>query len=101
MQNGEGDTALHLSCFRGNERLAHLLLEGGCPCNAQNHKGDTALHVAMNMVSKPHPQGSESMVELLAHYGADMSIKNISGETPMEKALTSDAQRVADRLRKM
>ena len=41
------------------------------------------------------------MVELLAHYGADMSIKNISGETPMEKALTSDAQRVADRLRKM
>lgn len=44
-----GETALHLSAVRGDERVCQTLLDGGCPPEAVTREGKTALHLAAGM----------------------------------------------------
>ncbi|CAM9154846.1 unnamed protein product [Pylaiella littoralis] len=44
-----GETALHLSAVRGDERMCQTLLDGGCPPEAVTREGKTALHLAAGM----------------------------------------------------
>ena len=64
------------------EREAQVLeavataIELGADVNATNQAGDTALHTAAN-------QGFNSIVQLLADRGAELSVKNKRGLTPL------------------
>src|SRR4029453_15774526 len=53
-----------------------IALDGGSDVNAVNKAGDTALHSAASM-------GYDSVVELLADRGANLSVKNKRGQTPL------------------
>lgn len=44
-----GETALHLSAVRGDERMCQTLIEGGCSPEAVTREGKTALHLAAGM----------------------------------------------------
>ena len=59
---------------------ARLVLEAGTDINAVEHFGQTALHGAAF-------RGWNTMVLLLVEFGADLSIKDIDGFTPLDTAL--------------
>ena len=59
---------------------ARLILEAGAEINAVEHFGQSALHGAAF-------RGWNDMVLLLVDYGADLSIKDIDGFTPLDAAL--------------
>ncbi|CAN0103544.1 unnamed protein product, partial [Hapterophycus canaliculatus] len=42
----KGETALHLSALRGDERVCQTLIDGGCTPEAVTREGKTALHLA-------------------------------------------------------
>jgi len=66
--NSEGNTPLHLACFKRNARIVESLLAKGAYVNSQNSKkGDTPLHVAFN-------SGSDEIVEILILNGAKQDI---------------------------
>ncbi|CAM9181388.1 unnamed protein product [Ectocarpus sp. 12 AP-2014] len=45
-RTAKGETALHLSALRGDERVCQTLIDGGCPPEAVTREGKTALHLA-------------------------------------------------------
>ena len=75
-----GVTPLMAACYSGHTSITKLLLgRRGCHVNAVDNGGDTALHKAC------WDGSTECVKELLAH-GADTSIKNKDGETPLDIA---------------
>ncbi|NPA22063.1 MAG: ankyrin repeat domain-containing protein [Candidatus Micrarchaeota archaeon] len=73
-----GFTPFHLLAKRGSTGALALLLETtNQNINAQDHKGNTALHYAVNRVKK---------VMLLLEHGADPLIVNQDGDTFLHKA---------------
>ena len=86
-RNAEGNTCLYeiLRCDDDEyqqqyiDTMTSLLLEKGATVDALNAKGQTALHLAgMN----EHPGAAE----LLLAAGADVSMKDINGNTPLKLA---------------
>jgi hypothetical protein len=77
--DGYGNTLLVLAAQTNCAALAVELLERGANINAQNWRGQTALHFAMSF-------GVDwaGMTDLLLARGADPSIKNDWGMTPQE-----------------
>ncbi|KAJ5078556.1 ankyrin repeat domain-containing protein [Anaeramoeba ignava] len=76
----ENETILHkvLRNYPGpNKEIVIILLEAGANPNLQN-KGFTGLHI---IVSSYY---NEDIFRLLLKYGADISIKNNKGETPLD-----------------
>merc|ERR1712051_208691 len=75
------ETLLHGYTAAGKVRLLTALLEvGACDVNAQRAKdGCTALHIAMF-------RGQEGSAATLRMHGADSTIRNKWGETPVEAA---------------
>ena len=59
-------------------------IELGADVNAANQAGDTALHTAAN-------QGFNSIVQLLADRGAELSVKNKRGLTPLGALMAGGA----------
>ena len=57
-----------------------LLLSAGAEVNAKNEQGETPLHLASRL-------GIERAVELLLEYGADITIRDKSGNTAIDNAL--------------
>lgn len=51
-RTAKGETALHLSAVRGDERVCQTLVDGGCPPAAVTLEGKTALHLAAEMGEK-------------------------------------------------
>ena len=47
-QNKEGDTPLHIACYRKSLHIIKLLLEGKCSTNIPNKKGETAQDIPLN-----------------------------------------------------
>ncbi len=74
-------TPLMRAAARGNRELAELYLGLGADVNARDGRGNTALHVAR----------SESMVDLLKNNGAEPSLLNNRGETPLFEIMHSAA----------
>jgi len=62
--------------------MIRLLLEKGADVNAQNLKGNTALHIATR-------QGKTDMTHLLITSGAKVNLANKDGETPLYHAALS------------
>eukprot|EP00752_Nemacystus_decipiens_P001312 g1302.t1 len=52
-RTAKGETALHLSAIRGDERMCETLINGGCSAEAVTLEGKTALHLAAEMGHLP------------------------------------------------
>ena len=65
--------------------MVSLLVEAGVNVNAVDSDGYTALHIAA--------LGSADCVEVLLAAGADIDVRDNSGRTPFDNALSSDERR--------
>ncbi|XP_029824420.2 osteoclast-stimulating factor 1 [Ixodes scapularis] len=82
-----GCTALHWACHAGHVECARILLSvPGVHIDAQNKLGDTALHSSAW-------KGHADITRMLLASGADKTLKNGEGRTPLE--LTTDPETVA------
>jgi len=79
-RSSSGATALHMAMLQRNPALIKLLLDYGFDPNAKDTKdGYTPLHMAVG-------SNNAEAVKLLLQYRADKNIKNLAGQTPLEKA---------------
>ena len=78
MEDGHGNTALHIAVQNGHIELVNLCCEVyGANVNHQNHEGQTALHFA-------HFYGHDDIFQFLKMKEADDTVKNMSGKTCYE-----------------
>eukprot|EP00047_Mylnosiga_fluctuans_P023573 m.141278 g.141278 ORF g.141278 m.141278 type:complete len:1270 (+) comp9634_c0_seq3:96-3905(+) len=77
----DGNTPLHVCCRGNNERVVKSLLFWHTPpdLNLTNARGDTPLHLASQ-------HGFGAIVVQLLNYHADVTIRNIRGQTPVQAA---------------
>ena len=68
IQDTDGDTALHYSCFGNQPEIAELLIQNNANINSVNNNGCSALHVAVN---KLHI----TCVKVLLKYKCDCNIQ--------------------------
>ncbi|KAK9877648.1 hypothetical protein WA026_019318 [Henosepilachna vigintioctopunctata] len=82
--DGDGYSPLHNLASQIETKktkiFARLLVEYKANVNSQNNYKDTPLHIAIY-------EGKESLVEVLLESGASIDIPDVSGRTPMDKAL--------------
>ncbi|XP_054264127.1 putative ankyrin repeat protein RF_0381 [Macrosteles quadrilineatus] len=79
----KGDTPLIVAAKTENLNAVDLLISEGADLNAQNNKGQTALHVAVLKSSR--------LVLKLACKGADVNIKSHQGKTPLDTVLRQNS----------
>ena len=81
-------TALLLAAVYGHKATVEGLLNRGANIEAKTPSGDTILTSACCVIEK-HPNKSElvSTIELLCSKGADVSVKNNKGESPVDYAI--------------
>ena len=72
-----GGTPLMLACSAGRRRLTKLLVRAGCPLDAQNQRGQTALHLAVGF-------GHAALADYLVACGADRQRVNAYGLGPFD-----------------
>lgn len=121
MKNNLGETPLHQSSDAFNPKLAELLIEFGANINATQNDGDTPLHyaafknnakVAEALISKHANIDAQNAVfgrtplhyainfdnievaKVLLRNGASHTIRDISGQTPLGLAGSSDIKKV-------
>ena len=83
-QQSDGNTSLHLACFKGDIALVELLIKYGADSNMQNTvAGRTPLHVAVDGYH-------ESIVEILVKAGASIDIQDHFEKTPLDYAETKE-----------
>ena len=99
-QNGAGDTPFHtlvaicrwkFSIRERCEAAIQLLLEHGVNVNAQNKVGDTPLHIVArcDYSVENNAEWRIQLIRWLIDAGADLSVKNISDETPRTHGILS------------
>ncbi|XP_078041503.1 uncharacterized protein LOC144472369 [Augochlora pura] len=113
-EGGGGLTALHiltrqLAHAQGSKNLHHnfeaalktldLLARAG-PVNAKDHQGRSALHIlaSSTIFDNNHRTEIESLIGILLAAGADPSLKNDRGETPLHECLECGALNTAQLL---
>ncbi|CAO3689062.1 unnamed protein product [Umbelopsis vinacea] len=80
LRNHSAQSMLHLACMLGFTKLTQALLDLGCPANALDRNGYTALHYASWL-------GHSAVVRLLLdHSDANPNVTNSSGLTPLDLA---------------
>ncbi|MCG2589978.1 ankyrin repeat domain-containing protein [Rhodohalobacter sulfatireducens] len=67
----------------------HKFIEDGADINAQNNKGNTALHYAIS-------EGNEEMVKSLIKLGANVNEMNAHYNTPLTIAIINERNQVVD-----
>lgn len=79
---------LHVMCYKGNKTIIELLLKYGYDVNKiENKHGDTPLHALLSTNDAlvcASPQLQKDIGYLLLDYGADKTIKNNNGHTPLD-----------------
>lgn len=87
--DNSGATPLIWSIFCGSEiSLTYLLAQPGIHVNAQNDKGQTALHISIVSYNCRRPA---NMIKRLLVKGADLSIKDNKGRTAMDLCIKKAA----------
>jgi 26S proteasome non-ATPase regulatory subunit 10 len=71
-------TPLHRAAIRGHLFVAKLLLEANAHVNAVDSLGNTPIHLALE---EDH---AEFVIMLVKEYGADLTIQNKEGKTPLD-----------------
>jgi len=80
LRNHSAQSMLHLACMLGFTKLTQAILDLGCPTNALDRNGYTALHYASWL-------GHSTVVKLLLdHSNANPNVTNSSGQTPLDLA---------------
>lgn len=95
LQNGEGNSPLHLvadSRGCGDEHGAACLLERGANPNLVNAGGDTPLMLAVS-------SDKQKVVEVLMRHGANRELRDVSGRTAYEIALSKGSIETAGIIR--
>lgn len=98
-RNKEGDTALMLASYFGNEAVVKILLSHSAKIDAQNSTGQTALMYAAN-------RRQANIVMILLKHGANPLIKDDSGRTAQnwtpegEEVLTTLLSHAEEKCRK-
>ncbi len=90
IQNGEGDSLLHLAVERNKTDIIQLLLENGADINIQNDYGETPLHIAVELYIEEYGVGWNEyadLIKLLVNHGANIHIKNEDRKSPVEMML--------------
>jgi len=78
-------TPLELAIVCTDLTYTQLLLKLGANPNLQNREGQTALHRAFNLTRIPEKRTlGIKLINLLAEYDADLSIKDQQGKTPRD-----------------
>jgi hypothetical protein len=80
---------LHLSAFRGHEKIVKYLLSLGMNVNSENQRGFTPLLLAAF-------QGHQDVVELLLDHGADINKKDQRGAIPLKYIVDQGNTKMAD-----
>jgi ankyrin repeat protein len=78
--DGIGNTLLHVAVTNNDIPSVEELIKVGVPLDAQNVKGNTALHLAADMTDRV------PIIMLLAKAGANLNVKNVKGDTPRDVA---------------
>ncbi|KAG2179600.1 hypothetical protein INT44_006448 [Umbelopsis vinacea] len=80
LRNHSSQSMLHLACMLGFAKLTQALLDLGCPVNAIDRNGYTALHYASWL-------GHSAVVKLLIDQSnANLNVTNTAGLTPLDMA---------------
>ncbi|CAB3230947.1 unnamed protein product [Arctia plantaginis] len=105
LQNANLQTALHLAVERQHTQIVRLLVAHGANLNICDKDGDTPLHEALRhhtlqqlrrlqdardaslLTGLAHPHDKKSSASIacfLAAHGADLTVKNKKGQTPLD-----------------
>lgn len=76
-------TPLNASISNGLHRVTNLLLNRGVNINMRDRYGDTALHVAVEKLIFGSADASLNLLRNLLSLGADVSVENKRGYTPL------------------
>ena len=85
-----GDTPLHLAAAGLRYDAARALLAAGCPVDAVNRRGATALHYACDarpLAPTWDPAAQRRVIELLVSAGATVDQPDRGGVTPLHRAV--------------
>ena len=87
-----GDTALHAAAATHRLEVVQALIAAGADVHARNRRGDEALHYAAdgapgNEAWRPEEQAS--VITCLVEAGADPNVTEMSGVTPLLRAVRS------------
>jgi ankyrin repeat protein len=80
MTYSHGTTPFIELCFRCQFQSALYLLKKGFDINTKNRQNETALHY---FCKHPYRSAHINVLEFLLHYGADPTILNYQGQTPL------------------
>ena len=93
LKNPDGETALHVAAFYGQEQLAELLVKHGGDAYIDKMRTDgwTPLMIAAK-------NGDLGVARLLVNQNADIGLKNLDGETALHVAVYCNQEKVAQML---
>ena len=97
-ENGEQKTALmYASGIEGKLPVMSFLLgEAKASIDFQNNKGLTALHYAAGYDGKGNDNNQEDKVKLLLEKGANRTLMDNSGHTPLKLAMSKGHKKIVD-----
>ena len=96
LHDSDGNTPLHCAAFRGHFKVVQILLRLNAEVNSLNNEGSTPLHQASEGV--PNDGGDPDTVRLLLVHGADIQVRNRSGQIASEVARGPRRQEILDLL---